>query len=117
MTVFISVGETQEDEVFGFMDIIEILLTEDSPLQVLTMSYASDAPDLSLDLSQCIVGYSSGDETDSCVGNRSAYAPMSVALRGRPNAQAGPHHPRRHARAAYAAGQSHRRDCAALHRN
>ncbi|KZV90055.1 subtilisin-like protein [Exidia glandulosa HHB12029] len=49
-TVFISVGEDQEDEVFGFLDIINFLLGEDNQPQVLTTSYGSDESDLSPEL-------------------------------------------------------------------
>ncbi|KZV87124.1 family S53 protease [Exidia glandulosa HHB12029] len=46
-TVFISVGEDQDDEVFGFLDIINFLIAEDGQPQILTTSYGSDEPDLS----------------------------------------------------------------------
>lgn len=41
-TTFISVGEDQEDQVFGFMDVINFLLDQDFPPQVLTTSYGAD---------------------------------------------------------------------------
>ncbi|RDX44637.1 subtilisin-like protein [Lentinus brumalis] len=41
-TRFVSVGWQNDDEIFGFMDIIDHLLQEDSPPPVLTTSYGFD---------------------------------------------------------------------------
>lgn len=46
-TTFISVGDDQNDDVFGFMDIINFLLNEDGQPQVLTTSYGSNEVSLS----------------------------------------------------------------------
>lgn len=45
-TVFISVGERNRDGVNGFLDIINTLLGESNPPQVLSTSYGFDEPDL-----------------------------------------------------------------------
>ncbi|OSD03903.1 family S53 protease [Trametes coccinea BRFM310] len=45
-TVFISVGERNRDGVNGFLDIINTLLGESAPPQVLSTSYGFDEPDL-----------------------------------------------------------------------
>ncbi|KAI0309811.1 family S53 protease-like protein [Amylostereum chailletii] len=44
---FISVGDDQEDDVFGFMDIINFLLAEANPPHVLTTSYGSNENEIS----------------------------------------------------------------------
>ncbi|ETW85061.1 serine protease S53 [Heterobasidion irregulare TC 32-1] len=49
-TVFISVGDNTNDGVFGFLDIINFLLSETSPPQVLTTSYGADESDVSRSL-------------------------------------------------------------------
>lgn len=51
-TVFISVGDNTKDGVFGFLDIINFLLSETSPPQVLTTSYGSDESDVSRSLAK-----------------------------------------------------------------
>lgn len=45
-TVFISVGDNNPDGVNGFLDIINNLLGQSAPPQVLTTSYGFDEPDL-----------------------------------------------------------------------
>ncbi|OJT02652.1 Tripeptidyl-peptidase sed3 [Trametes pubescens] len=45
-TVFISVGDRNSDGVNGFLDIINTLLGESAPPQVLSTSYGFDEPDL-----------------------------------------------------------------------
>ncbi|EIW62968.1 family S53 protease [Trametes versicolor FP-101664 SS1] len=45
-TTFISVGDNNRDGVNGFMDIINTLLGESAPPQVLSTSYGFDEPDL-----------------------------------------------------------------------
>ncbi|KAI0328756.1 family S53 protease [Cubamyces sp. BRFM 1775] len=46
-TTFISVGEDNQDDVDGFLDIIEFLLSMTNQPQVLTTSYGFNEPDLS----------------------------------------------------------------------
>ncbi|KAI0746562.1 family S53 protease [Daedaleopsis nitida] len=45
-TIFISVGDNNQDGVDGFMDIINFLLGQSNPPQVLTTSYGFNEPDL-----------------------------------------------------------------------
>lgn len=52
-TTFISVGNSfQDGDLSGFLDIINFLLAEDAPPQVLTTSYGADEEDISPALSQ-----------------------------------------------------------------
>ncbi|KZV69230.1 family S53 protease-like protein [Peniophora sp. CONT] len=46
-TSFISVGEDQSDDIFGFQDIIEYLLAMDNPPHVLTTSYGANEDEIS----------------------------------------------------------------------
>lgn len=46
-TTFISVGDDSQDGIFGFMDIVNFLLGEAAPPQVLTTSYGADEGGLS----------------------------------------------------------------------
>lgn len=41
-TTFTSVGGAQQDQVFGFMDIIQFFLNQTAPPQVLTTSYGAN---------------------------------------------------------------------------
>ncbi|KAL0060652.1 hypothetical protein AAF712_012529 [Marasmius tenuissimus] len=43
---FITVGEDNEDDVSGFLDVINVLIAEDAPPAVLSTSYGFDEPDL-----------------------------------------------------------------------
>jgi len=45
-TTFISVGANNKDGIDGFLDIIQALIGEAKPPQVLTTSYGFDEPDL-----------------------------------------------------------------------
>ena len=50
---FISVGDDFHDgELGGFLDIINFLLKEEAPPQVLTTSYGDNEPDISLKLTE-----------------------------------------------------------------
>ena len=53
---FISVGEDNSDGVDGFLDIIENLLDQDSPPQVLTTSYGFNEDDFedAESLAECV---------------------------------------------------------------
>ena len=45
---FISVGEDNNDDIDGFLDIINFLLDQDTPPTVLTTSYGFNEPDITL---------------------------------------------------------------------
>ncbi|KAK1229126.1 hypothetical protein PQX77_007831 [Marasmius sp. AFHP31] len=47
---FITVGEDNEDDVSGFLDVINVLIAEDAPPAVLSTSYGFDEPDLGPEL-------------------------------------------------------------------
>ena len=54
-TAFISVGENfQDGDLEGFLDIINFLLNESNPPQVLTTSYGDDEPDVSRSLTKYV---------------------------------------------------------------
>lgn len=59
-TVFISVGEDNQDNgLEGFLDIVNFLLAEDAPPQVLTTSYGQNENTMSAALAK----YSTSDRT------------------------------------------------------
>lgn len=47
---FISVGEDNDDDISGFLDLINFLLDMDTPPTVLTTSYGFDEPDITLSM-------------------------------------------------------------------
>lgn len=49
---FISVGDDQSDDVFGFQDIIEYLLGLDDPPHVLTTSYGANEDEISASVAE-----------------------------------------------------------------
>ncbi|GJJ09773.1 hypothetical protein Clacol_003997 [Clathrus columnatus] len=51
---FISVGENNKDDLDGFLDIINFLIAETSPPQVLSTSYGFDEPDLTTALANSL---------------------------------------------------------------
>jgi tripeptidyl-peptidase I len=53
-TTYISVGDDFQDGAFGGLDIINFLLNESAPPQVLTTSYDVDEPDVSIPLAKYI---------------------------------------------------------------
>ena len=53
--VFISVGERTHDGVGGFLDIINFLLGESAPPQVLTTSYGQNEDNISAKLAEYVV--------------------------------------------------------------
>ena len=44
---FVSVGDDQSDDVFGFMDIVNHFLSQDQPPNVFTTSYGANEGELS----------------------------------------------------------------------
>ena len=49
---FISVGDSNQDGVDGFLDIINALIAETTPPTVLTTSYGFNEPDLSTSIAK-----------------------------------------------------------------
>lgn len=52
---FISVGDDYNDSIDGFLDIINFLLNETHPPQVLSTSYGFDEPDVPPPLAKLVV--------------------------------------------------------------